>query len=292
MPEPRAGETMADRTDGEHRLLRAGYGLTALIVVAFAAASVWKPIWQLQLNEIGDAVAGFASCLAFLWVVITIQLQIRELRFQRISLDAATEANRQQVEELAGTREATSSQLEIARVDHGVLLRDYAVRVENDAVEGLLGQFLFDLVPNLLMAPSIAQARPSLEESLAQARALLAGKRLSEALLAIGNCLHALSMTLGSDGKAAALSELERVDGLRERLDLGLTLVFSYYLAANAAGEAHRYQYDLGVHLVERGMRWLFDARDRFPTATEAFAKRAQELSRRMAERGLKPASG
>lgn len=81
---------------GTSIVIYAGWLITAIVVVAFVCLSWNKDIWKLALNEIGDSFAGFASCLAFMWLVITVLLQKTELRLQR--------------EEVSGLRGATENQ--------------------------------------------------------------------------------------------------------------------------------------------------------------------------------------
>lgn len=62
----------------------------------------------LTLNEYGDFLAGVFSPLAFLWLIIAMLLQRRELEFQRQSLDM-------QIEEMKSTRAILSDEKEYIR---------------------------------------------------------------------------------------------------------------------------------------------------------------------------------
>lgn len=46
----------------------------------------WFYLWQSTPNELGDTLAGFAGALAFIWIVVTVILQGRELAAQREEL--------------------------------------------------------------------------------------------------------------------------------------------------------------------------------------------------------------
>lgn len=80
-----------------------GVGTTALILGTMAlmglhttcASDFWgkqicEPKWKLFLNappnEVGDALAGFAGALAFVWIIVTVMLQSQELAEQRKEL--------------------------------------------------------------------------------------------------------------------------------------------------------------------------------------------------------------
>ena len=42
--------------------------------------------WNSRPNEIGDTLAGIAGALAFLWIIVTVMLQSKELAAQRAEL--------------------------------------------------------------------------------------------------------------------------------------------------------------------------------------------------------------
>ncbi len=72
-----------------------GWGLTVL--VAFGAVVLgfgpicedgvcqtkFAALWAAPPNEIGDTLAGFAGALAFVWIIVTVMLQSKELKAQR-----------------------------------------------------------------------------------------------------------------------------------------------------------------------------------------------------------------
>lgn len=50
--------------------------------------SKFERFWRSPPNEIGDALAGIAGALAFLWIIITVMIQSQELKAQRAELKA------------------------------------------------------------------------------------------------------------------------------------------------------------------------------------------------------------
>ena len=70
--------------------------MTVLIVLVFIATSFAKNIFVMPMNEIGDSLAGFAGVLAFLWIIVTVLLQNRDLKLQ--------------YEEIKGMKQASESQ--------------------------------------------------------------------------------------------------------------------------------------------------------------------------------------
>lgn len=75
-----------------------------LFVLAFVPYSSGGAGWEFKFwtliksppNEIGDTLAGIAGALAFLWIIVTVQLQATELREQREEFKRIAEAQGQQ----------------------------------------------------------------------------------------------------------------------------------------------------------------------------------------------------
>lgn len=63
------------------------YITTIIIVAAFIYISIKKNLYLSQINEIGDALGGFAGSLAFLWLVATALMQKHELSLQRKEIE-------------------------------------------------------------------------------------------------------------------------------------------------------------------------------------------------------------
>lgn len=74
--------------------------LTVFVVVIFSVLSYQKNLLGLDLNEIGDSFAGFAGCLAFLWLIVTVLLQNTELRLQRKEVSGLKGASEDQARSL------------------------------------------------------------------------------------------------------------------------------------------------------------------------------------------------
>lgn len=53
--------------------------------------------WSLPLNSMGDALAGLAASLAFLWLIVTAFIQKNELKEQRAELELAREVQEEQL---------------------------------------------------------------------------------------------------------------------------------------------------------------------------------------------------
>ncbi len=88
-----------------------GYVLTATVLLLFCISMTswpdcsgngpcrtnWEYLrYSSSPNEIGDTLAGFAGSLAFVWLVVTVLLQSKELREQRVEFEAMADAQRAQ----------------------------------------------------------------------------------------------------------------------------------------------------------------------------------------------------
>jgi len=74
--------------------------ITALIVLLFFGMSISKDIFSLPMNEIGDSLAGFAGVLAFLWIIVTVLLQNRDLKLQYEEIKDMKQASESQARSL------------------------------------------------------------------------------------------------------------------------------------------------------------------------------------------------
>lgn len=93
--------------NGQMRWLLVAAGIATVLTIAlFVGIARNKGLADMQMNEIGDAVAGFASFLAFLWLIVTVLLQYSELRLQR--------------EEIADLRVASEDQANSLRMTNRV----------------------------------------------------------------------------------------------------------------------------------------------------------------------------
>lgn len=71
--------------------------------------SGWDRVAALTPNELGDAVAGVASALAFIWIIVTVIMQSLELRAQREELRLAID----QYQRMAAAQESQLRALEL-----------------------------------------------------------------------------------------------------------------------------------------------------------------------------------
>ncbi|WP_209382097.1 hypothetical protein [Pararoseomonas baculiformis] len=242
-------------------------------------------IENLKLNEIGDAVAGFASILAFMWIVIAVYLQTHELRQQRHAILASNQEQAQQTAEFQAWKKAAEDQLSLLRGNQLIIFSDYVKRVEEEAVRGLLSQVSYEIVPELNKLQSCKVFLGLSEGDLNEWRHMLEGRRFIEAATAIG--VHLFNHQPSDALRSEIRSDLMGVPKIRERIDLLSTLIVAYHVAGNNAGPSHhQVAYDIGVHLIESGLNWLFEFRDILPAATDQFTRQLQEFKKQSSLQG------
>ncbi|WP_136253682.1 hypothetical protein [Onishia niordana] len=67
---------------GSKKLLLIPSYMTLFVVMVAFFLAISKDFGKLSLNEIGDFFAGFAGVLAFMWIIVTVLLQNRDLNLQ------------------------------------------------------------------------------------------------------------------------------------------------------------------------------------------------------------------
>ena len=92
--------------------------------------SRWSLLMSDPLNEIGDSLAGFAGALAFIWLLVTVMIQISALKVQQ--------------RELMDTRKATASQAKALEFQASIF-QDEKQKRDEDQQRKLLDQYLISL---------------------------------------------------------------------------------------------------------------------------------------------------
>ena len=117
-----------------------GVGVTLIILVAAAylgasetcppglagsesCPTKWSLFFESPPNEVGDALAGFAGALAFVWIIVTVAMQSIELREQREVLTL-------QKDEMEMQREATQDMAKAMAAQADIFLDEQRQREE------------------------------------------------------------------------------------------------------------------------------------------------------------------
>jgi hypothetical protein len=134
--------------------IKVGLVLTAIVVICFVAMAAqrncillesttlecrsnWAWFRSSKPNEIGDALAGFAGTLAFIWIVVTVWLQSTELAEQR-------EVLREQKEEFKLMVSAQNAQVKALEA-HAAIFADEKIRRDQKEAKELYEQYLVDI---------------------------------------------------------------------------------------------------------------------------------------------------
>lgn len=101
---------------------------------AVKCSSIFQAFWSLELNEMGDALAGFFGSFAFLAAVLALIMQSRELAAQRSELQLTRqeyERNREATEKIAANAASQFQEMQKNRKDQT------ADRAKRDNLEAL-----------------------------------------------------------------------------------------------------------------------------------------------------------
>lgn len=101
--------------------LMSGVVLALVTMLAFGTVKIsnqpdmprWQAFWDASPNEIGDAIAGVAGTLAFLWIIVTVMIQGSELRLQRRELAMTRRELMAQRKEFEKTTETLQAQTDL-----------------------------------------------------------------------------------------------------------------------------------------------------------------------------------
>lgn len=105
--------------------------------------SKWSYLWSASPNELGDTLAGFAGTLAFLWIIVTVMLQSKELVEQRKEFKKMASAQSEQVKLLIKQGEIfEKEQTERAEERANRLLEERLLTVASsiESLNGWIGQ--------------------------------------------------------------------------------------------------------------------------------------------------------
>jgi hypothetical protein len=149
----RKGFRLGARWRATNGHLRFGFVTTILVFIAIFLLAVdlipvdgnqeaarWRLFMDASPNEIGDTIAGIASTLAFLWIIVTVMMQGNELRLQRRELALTRKELKAQRNEFQKTAEALQSQTEIMLIEKDQRVSDIASRDSDGIVNLLLGE--------------------------------------------------------------------------------------------------------------------------------------------------------
>lgn len=252
--------------------------VTALVFAGFGLLVAWKGL-PARLNEIGDAIAGPAAFLAFVWLVVTIRLQYGELVEQRkISQDMYRTTQAQ----TALMQESTAASLNQVKLQIAALegererLRQESLRfhraMQESAARALASHAFHTMLPILCDSATFRGRIEALQEQRDRVKLLVeSGAEPQRALWELSQLFRSAASS-GDAARERILYELTRSRHVRDVLDVATMGILRCERAiAESRAETYDGTLDFGVQMLKRELTWLFAARDRYPDALNLF---------------------
>lgn len=104
----------------KHKITFIGIVLSALYILLILVANwpIWEEIRNLELNALGDFLAGTFGPLTLLWLILSFIQQQHELQATTEALKLQTQELQHSVEQYTVIADATNQQLHLATVEH------------------------------------------------------------------------------------------------------------------------------------------------------------------------------
>ncbi len=262
---------------------------TVLILTAVTALMIWKwdTVGNLELNQIGDAVAGFASLLAFMWLIATILLQYRELQIQRQDVEMMAQAQLEQANQMRQQAKEMGDQTQISMAGYQQAVQNFeslkkkrAKERQEDLAHDIVALMVLSIIPSLKNSAKFLEAIQEDSGELESARIFFDARRDTESLTVLFNFLARLSISSDAD-RDLILKELSGTPLMHERILLLRTLFGAMQQFDNTIDMM---ALSASASMVEMRLDWLLDAADVFPSATDqmraSFKKGIDELKK------------
>jgi hypothetical protein len=131
-----------------------------LIVVAWIVHPRWDKILGLELNALGDFLAGISSTLAFVWIIVAVLLQRAELEAQREELRQSREVLSAQAAELRRTADLQKIQTGIMDEQLKIAINERKFRDAEHYALRFCGE-LIEIAENVRMKKVATTSSPS-----------------------------------------------------------------------------------------------------------------------------------
>lgn len=259
------------------------WSITAAVFILFGLLVAWKGL-PADLNGIGDAIAGPAAFLAFVWLVVTIRLQYTELVEQRKISSDMYETTRRQTELMQKSTEATLTQLsaelnalqwELQHFDRQAQV--HHMNAQDKSADRFLNQVIHVMIPTLCESPAFDVRRDAKRDLIEQTKLRIQGRELGQAFVSLGEFFRQSMLPDGPAETAEAIKE-RVIDELQTSRYIGdvidVCLVNSLkceQTISMATPEAFRPELKFGVQYLKNELMWLFEDRARFPNAFDLF---------------------
>jgi len=264
---------------------RVAWWLTIGILLGFLILVVWKGLPN-NINEIGDAIAGPAALLAFIWLIVTVRLQHTEMVGQsRISEDMYG-TTKLQTELLQKSTEATlkevNAQLDAITIERVKFIRSeegFHRERQDSAVSQLLNQLVYLLFPMLEKIPVMKEKMLENCNLLQNTKLLIEGRQYDKALISTYEYVaKTLDKFCYDKNKAVVLPQLLAIPNLREAIEMvNFTLIKCDFAVKDSPAKVRHLFYPFQIDLIEEEISWLFELREELPTTLERFQKQLEK---------------
>lgn len=242
----------------EKTLLFCGFILSAAIIAAAVYIYLDPQQAGLSYSDIGTFVGGISSFLAFLWLIITIFLQYRELRLQRQDLRIQIGIYEEQKAALVGSQKAAEKQLTLIKsqmdqqtLQFGFLLKNEQKAKRTSACHDLYAHILYTLIPSLRKVAIYSESLAAMEKQYGYAEQALRNNDLSICGRLVNEIVAHFPFSIDSQ----AIAELSALPNIKDYLLLLSALFTSVEIEYGDEYKTH--QDTILLQFIERGLREL-----------------------------------
>lgn len=135
-------------SDTQKPLIVACY-ITFFLILIFIGISIQKQIWTKDINEIGDSLAGMIGSLGFIWLIITVLIQNRELINQVKELRESKDALKAQSQSLESAELFTAFEYLDKKLPEFDQRLTEIKKIIDDEIRAFLSQYPSDRMPHI-----------------------------------------------------------------------------------------------------------------------------------------------
>lgn len=129
--------------------------ITGILLITFIVLAFYKQIWTLALNEIGDSLAGMIGSLGFIWLVITVLTQNRELMNQVQELRESKDALKAQSQSLESAEIFTALEYADKKLPEFDARLQEIKKLINDELQNFLLSYISDRPQHINFKPEL-----------------------------------------------------------------------------------------------------------------------------------------
>lgn len=264
----------------ETLLIAGGFILSAGVIAT--AIYLYLDPHQAGFNydDIGSFVGGISSFLAFLWLIITIFLQYRELRLQRQDLKLQIDIYEEQKTALVGSQKAAEEQLALIKAQMDQQTIQLRFFLENQlhmqrkrACHDIFAHLLYTLLPALQKVPIYSDVMATMQEPRRQAEQALGVDDFAICGRLVNEIVAYFPFQLDEN----TVAELANVPNLKDYLLLLSALLFA--VECQYGDDYSTHSDTVLLQFIERGLRELSRITPKLPSTGDRLSAQIEALS-------------